>query len=373
MSHPVEAEEVFDANPAGHMLGAEGNAALVEVIQARLNTMIGKSSGFVETLPKQVQARIQALRDLQDTHDEHETEYQKELKALQAKYDALYAPLYEERNAIVNGEKDVPAPKEEEGEPKEEEGPVPAGIPEFWLGVLRANRMIGDSLTEKDEEVLKHLTDISVSELAPEPDEDGDEIGGFKLIFHFSANPFFSHTELEKTYYIYEEDGEPMLHRAEGTKIDWAAGKNPTVKVMRKKAKPGKGGRGAAPKMLTKIEPVPSFFNFFSPPQEPEEDEDIDEEDLEELRNALEEDFEMGETIRTRIIPHAVKWYTGEANEEDEDDDEDDDEGDDIDEDDDEEGEEDDDEDAIDEKDIKQALKGGEGDKGEKPPECKQQ
>lgn len=39
------------------------------------------------------------------------------------------------------------------------------------------------------------------------------------------------------------------------------------VQVMRKKAKPGKGGRGAAPKMLTKLEPVPSFFNFFSPPQ----------------------------------------------------------------------------------------------------------
>lgn len=39
------------------------------------------------------------------------------------------------------------------------------------------------------------------------------------------------------------------------------------AQVMRKKAKPGKGGRGAAPKMLTKIEPVPSFFNFFSPPQ----------------------------------------------------------------------------------------------------------
>ena len=36
---------------------------------------------------------------------------------------------------------------------------------------------------------------------------------------------------------------------------------------MRKKAKPGKGSRGAVPKMLTKIEPVPSFFNFFSPPQ----------------------------------------------------------------------------------------------------------
>lgn len=44
--------------------------------------------------------------------------------------------------------------------------------------------------------MLKHLTDITVSELAPEPDEDGDEIGGFKLSFHFSANPFFSQTVL---------------------------------------------------------------------------------------------------------------------------------------------------------------------------------
>ena len=34
-------------------------------MQDRLNTMIGKSSGFVETLPKQVQARIQALRSFQ--------------------------------------------------------------------------------------------------------------------------------------------------------------------------------------------------------------------------------------------------------------------------------------------------------------------
>ena len=38
--------------------------------------------------------------------------------------------------------------------------------------------------------------------------------------------------------------------------------------VMRKKAKASaRGGRGGAPKMLTKLEPVPSFFNFFSPPQ----------------------------------------------------------------------------------------------------------
>ncbi len=54
----------------------------------------------------------------------------------------------------------------------------------------------GTQLSEKDEEVLKHLTDITCTDLAPEADEDGDEIGGFKLSFFFAPNPFFSHTAL---------------------------------------------------------------------------------------------------------------------------------------------------------------------------------
>lgn len=37
-----------------------------------------------------LQARINFLRELQDKHDEYETAYQSELKALQAKYNALY-------------------------------------------------------------------------------------------------------------------------------------------------------------------------------------------------------------------------------------------------------------------------------------------
>lgn len=38
----------------------------------------------------QVQARIQHLRELQDKHDDYEGAYHKELKALQAKFAALY-------------------------------------------------------------------------------------------------------------------------------------------------------------------------------------------------------------------------------------------------------------------------------------------
>lgn len=65
------------------------------------------------------------------------------------------------------------------------------------------------------------------------------------------------------------------------------------MQVMKKKPKPGKGGKQAG-KMLTKTEPVASFFNFFQPPQEPEEGTEMEEEDIEELREALEADFELG-------------------------------------------------------------------------------
>lgn len=37
---------------------------------------------------------------------------------------------------------------------------------------------------------------------------------------------------------------------------------------MKKKAKPGKGGKASKP--ITKTEPVASFFSFFSPPKVPE-------------------------------------------------------------------------------------------------------
>ena len=52
--------------------------------------MMGKSSGFIETLPRQMRARIEFLRELQDKHDDLADEYSKELKALREKYEALY-------------------------------------------------------------------------------------------------------------------------------------------------------------------------------------------------------------------------------------------------------------------------------------------
>ena len=55
---------------------------------------------------------------------------------------------------------------------------------------------------------------------------------GFKIIFEFSDNSYFSNKELVKTYYMVSDDAEdPVLQRATGTTIQWASGKNPGVKV----------------------------------------------------------------------------------------------------------------------------------------------
>lgn len=62
------------------------------------------------------------------------------------------------------------------------------------MTALRNHVPISETITDRDEEVLKTLQDIRVSYL----DEDQP---GFKLHFKFGANDFFSDSELVKTYY----------------------------------------------------------------------------------------------------------------------------------------------------------------------------
>lgn len=57
--------------------------------------------------------------------------------------------------------------------------------------------------------------------------------------------------------------------------------------------------------------PTESFFNFFSPPKPPTDDDDDNvPEDIEER---LELDYQLGEDIKEKLIPHAIDWFTGEA------------------------------------------------------------
>uniref|UniRef100_A0A5B7A9X8 Uncharacterized protein n=1 Tax=Davidia involucrata TaxID=16924 RepID=A0A5B7A9X8_DAVIN len=359
---------------AAAALKAEDRADLVNALKNKLQDLTGKHSEVLENLPPKVRKRVDVLREIQSQHDELEAKFFEERAALEAKYQKLYQPLYMKRYDIVNGIVEVEGVTNEsatnQGEDKAAEE---KGVPDFWLTAIKTNEVLSEEISERDEGVLKFLKDIKWSRI--------DNPKGFKLEFYFDTNPYFKNSVLTKTYHMIDED-EPILEKAIGTEIEWYPGKCLTQKILKKK--PKKGSKNAKP--ITKTENCESFFNFFNPPQVPEDDEDIDEDAAEELQNLMEQDYDIGSTIRDKIIPHAVSWFTGEAAHDEfadiEDDDDDDDEDIDEDEDDEEDDDEDDDEDEDESKTRKKSSAGhkksgraeiGDGQQGERPPECKQQ
>ncbi|XP_057968032.1 nucleosome assembly protein 1;2-like isoform X2 [Malania oleifera] len=330
----------------------------------------------LQNLSPKVRKRVEALREIQIQHDDLEEKFFEERAALEAKYQKMYQPLYSKRYEIVNGLVEVDGVTDEaavnKAENKSAEG---KGVPDFWLTAMKTNEVLAEEISERDEGALKYLKDIKWFRI--------DDPKGFKLEFCFETNPYFKNSILTKTYHMIDED-EPILEKAIGTEIEWYPGKCLTQKLLKKK--PKKGSKNTKP--ITKTEDCESFFNFFNPPQVPEDDDDIDEDTAEELQNLMEQDYDIGSTIRDKIIPHAVSWFTGEAVEDDleiEDAGEDEDtEVDEDEEDDDEEAEDDDDDEDEDEESNtrKKPTAGhkksgkpppGDAQQGERPPECKQQ
>ncbi|XP_031275428.1 nucleosome assembly protein 1;2-like isoform X2 [Pistacia vera] len=360
-------------------LNEEDRAGLVSVLKNKLQNLAGQHSDVLENLAPKVRKRVEVLREIQSQHDELEAKFFEERAALEAKYQKLYQPLYTKRFDIVNGVVEAEgATNEAAMDQEEDKAAEEKGVPDFWLTAMKNNEVLAEEITERDEGALKYLKDIKWYRI--------EEPKGFKLEFYFDTNPFFKNSVLTKTYHMIDED-EPILEKAIGTEIEWHPGKCLTQKLLKKK--PKKGSKNAKP--ITKTEDCESFFNFFNPPQVPEDDEDIDEDTAEELQNQMEQDYDIGSTIRDKIIPHAVSWFTGEAIQGDELEIEDDDEEDeDIDEDEEDEGEdedeeEEDDDDEDDEDEVKTKkkssagnkkggrLQSGDGQQGERPPECKQQ
>jgi nucleosome assembly protein 1-like 1 len=269
----------------------------------------------VSKLPASAQQAVKELEELANARKELFKKFLAERRVLEAKYEQEYQPLYEKRAAVVSGSGDSPA------------------IENFWLECLNNHPHLASSVQEQDEPALAFLKDIKCNVL-----EDG-----YELLFVFNKNPFFDNDVLRKRYVVEEDDeGDQNLIKAEGTEIQWQAGKNLTQKMVTKKQR-HKSGKGT--RTVTRAEPCDSFFNFFKPPQHPAEGDDEDDEDEGDAAMLMETDFEMGEAIRYNIVPQSVDWFTGRAaaeamlyGDDDEDDDED---GDD---DDDEDDEDDDDE-----------------------------
>ncbi|KAG8940795.1 hypothetical protein FRC04_005023 [Tulasnella sp. 424] len=348
------------------MTGAQ--AAIYSMVQNKLEGLVGKSSGYIESLPLPVRKRIEGLKGVHSEFTKIEKEYKREMVELDRKYLGLYKPVFERRRAILNGEAEPTADElkagheltlkddpEAEPLPEKEEGDAEAkdtkGIPEFWLTALRNHMDISEMITERDEEAIKSLTDVTL-DLLPNTE-------GFRLTFHFSPNDFFTNETLTKTYY-YEPEldylGDWNYKRAEGCTINWKEDKDLTKTIEVRKQRNKNTNRT---RIVRKSKKTPSFFDFFSPPVPPSESDmkngEIDDDELDELRYKLEQDYDVGEDLKERVIPRAIDYFTGKALEYDMLDDEEEIEGDDDDED----HDHDDDEEESSEDDVPKKKKAG--------------
>jgi nucleosome assembly protein 1-like 1 len=214
------------------------------MIQGKLGTLVGRSSGYVESLPAPVRRRITGLKGIQKEHAKLEAEFQEEVLNLEKKYFAKFTPLYQKRAKIVNGESEpteteveAGKPENEEDDEEDEEKTEPKadgtedtkGVPEFWLSAMKNQVSLSELITDQDGKALRHLTDIRMEYL---------DRPGFKLIFEFSPNEFFSKQTLSKTYFYREENGyggDFIYDHAEGETIDWKPNKDLTVRFESKK------------------------------------------------------------------------------------------------------------------------------------------
>jgi len=293
----------------------------MHLIQGRLNTLVGRSSGYIESLPAEVKRRVSGLKGIQKDHSKLEAEFQEEVLQLEKKYFAKFTPLYEQRSAIINGkteptDEQVEAgeeDEEEEEEEEEEEGAAikeekPAesatkvsGIPEFWLSAMKNQVSLAEMITDRDEGALKSLIDIRMEYL---------DKPGFRLIFEFAENDYFTNKTVTKTYYYQNESGyggDFIYDHADGDKIEWKAGQDLTVRIEQKKQR---NKTTKQTRIVKKTVPTESFFNFFSPPKAPTDEDDDAASDIE---DRLELDYQLGEDIKEKLIPRAIDWFTGEA------------------------------------------------------------
>ncbi|PSS02435.1 nucleosome assembly protein [Coniella lustricola] len=312
-------EEELDRAAAASIFAQ--NPKLVQMIQGRLGNLVGRSSGYIESLPTPVKKRVAGLKGIQKEHTKLEAEFQEEVLQLEKKYFAKFTPLYQKRAEIINGNAEPTEQEIAEGEEddeqeeddEEETKPESAekeeaasnenvkGIPEFWLSAMKNQISLAEMITDRDEGALKHLVDIRMEYL---------ERPGFRLIFEFDENDYFTNKTVTKTYYYQNESGyggDFIYDHADGDKINWKDGKDLTVRVEQKKQR---NKTTKQTRIVKKTVPTESFFNFFSPPKAPTEDDDDAASDIEER---LELDYQLGEDIKEKLIPRAIDWFTGEA------------------------------------------------------------
>jgi nucleosome assembly protein 1-like 1 len=238
-----------------------------------------------------------------------EKDFKKEHNKLEYKYEQLYKPFYERRQKIIEGEEkpDIEQIKEKLAELKinEEDAKTEKenekGIPEFWYKCLENCQDI--MINEKDKDILKKLKLIKCT-----PEENGN----FTLEFFFEPNNYFTN-EVLKREFILDEDYD--IKEIKSDEIQWKSEEvNPTIEIKQKKIK---NKRTKQIKTVQKKEKIPSFFSSFrnfvkkdgDKSKAEEKDEDDDEEEGDEM--TIEDEYDQALQFKEEIIPYAIEYYLG--------------------------------------------------------------
>jgi len=181
-------------------------------------------------------------------------------------------------------------------------------IPNFWGQALYGHPEIRKAISEKDLPVLEYLQEIQL-EMLPYPQL------GWTMHFIFRPdNPYFKHPRLSKTYIM---DSSPTLNpetveiKCEPEDISWTnTSVDPTREMVLTTDENGEEGTDFVSK--------PSFFHWFgalteAPMEDGLDDLEPDEREMElVLREAWAADLGIAYSIKDEVLPHAVKFFTGE-------------------------------------------------------------
>ena len=266
---------------------------------------------FIEALKgisdNNLKKKLVAIKKLVCERMSIEKDFKKEHNKLEYKYEQLYKPFYERRQKIIEGEEkpdiekirekleELKINEEEAKKEKEDE----KGIPEFWYKVLLNNQDI--MINDKDKDVLKKLKLIKCN---------AEENGNFSLEFYFEPNDYFTNAVLKREF-ILDEDYD--IKEIKSDEIDWKSDSvNPTIELKQKKVK---NKRTKQVKTITQKTKVPSFFSSFKHFEKKEgenkEEKNEEDEDEEGEEVTIEDEYDLALQFKEEIIPYAIEYYLG--------------------------------------------------------------
>jgi nucleosome assembly protein 1-like 1 len=170
--------------------------------------------------------KICGLLNLQSRYEALNEQWNDDVWKLSQRYHARCQKIYQDRQAIINGTKRCATPSHA------------GGIHQFWLRAMKNNPIVGRRIAPRDEPALSYLCDVRVEFM-----DRG--VTGFRVLFDFDENPFFSNSTLVKEF-IYERThldgdiyGQWPYKRADGCAINWKPGQNLAEILGGRHANPG--------------------------------------------------------------------------------------------------------------------------------------